>query len=362
MNKLYRTLMGGSGVLLMLALASPLRGQSVEVVLDEGIHEPFSVDFDAEGNLIGVEFIGANRVFKLDENGALRFIAGVEGKTNSKGGDVGADDGADPLKAHFNGMHDLAIASNGDIYLADTFNFRLRKIDAESGELSTVMGTGEKGFSGDGGAAVEAEHSGVHAISFNADGSRLYFTDLSNRRIRMMDMASGTVVTVAGTGERGVPEDGMRAKRAPLPGPRAVAVDGDENIYIVSREGNALRVVGADGKIRTVVNVPGKKGYSGDGGVDAREGMLNGPKHACIDDEGNVLIADTENHVIRKYVPGEGRIYLVAGVPGKKGAGLGAGPLDTELNRPHGVRVHEGWLYIADSGNDRVLRVAAGAW
>jgi hypothetical protein len=345
-----------------LAAGAALAGQAVEVVIDEGIHEPFSVAFDGAGNLYGVEFTKANRVFKIDEKGTLSFVAGVMGKTDSKGGDVGGDDGRDPLGGHFNGMHDLAIAPNGDIYLADTFNFRVRKIDGESGDLSTVAGTGEKGFSGEGGAAALARHGGVHAISFNADASRLYFTDLMNRRIRALNMEGGTITTVAGTGSKDRPKDGATAIEAGLPGPRAVAVDKEENVYIVSREGNALRVVGKDGKIRTLVNASGEKGYSGDGEENALEARMKGPKHACIDDAGNVLIVDTENHCVRRYLPATGRIELVAGVPEKAGATLGSGPLETELNRPHGVRVHEGWLYIADSANDRILRVAPGAW
>ncbi|MEM7145108.1 MAG: hypothetical protein AAF591_08210 [Verrucomicrobiota bacterium] len=346
----------GKVVSFSLALLIPAGAQEVEVVVDEEIREPFSVCFDEAGNLYGVEFTSSNRVFKLTPGGELSFIAGVAAKTDPRGGDVASGDGSDPAGAHFNGMHDLAMAANGDLYLADTFNHRLRKIDGETGGLETVAGTGESGYSGDGGPGDEAQLSGVFAVSFNADESLLYLADLKNRRIRVFDTGDGTVRTVVGNGEKLRPDDGTGALEASLPGPRAVAVDADENIYIVSREGHALRVVGKDGKIRTVVNASGKKGYGGDGGEDALSALMFGPKHACIDPAGNVLIVDTENHVIRKYVPEEGRIYLVAGVPGTSGDAIGGSPLETELDRPHGVRVHDGWLYIADSNNDRVLR------
>src|SRR5262249_49025398 len=177
-----------------------------------------------------------------------------------------------------------------------------------------------------------------------------------NRRIRVVDLKTGIVHTVAGNGQRGVPQDGSDARSAPLVDPRAVAADRKGNVYILERSGHALRVVDADGKIRTVVGT-GKAGATGDGG-DARKATLNGPKHLGIDAEDNVLIADTENHVIRKYLPREGTIVRVAGT-GKKGmAGLGGDPLKAELNQPHGVTVHaSGMLYIADSSNNRVLRI-----
>jgi DNA-binding beta-propeller fold protein YncE len=138
--------------------------------------------------------------------------------------------------------------------------------------------------------------------------------------------------------------------------PRAVAVDAAGNVYILERGGHALRVVDVNGKIRTVVGT-GKSGASGDGS-DARQATLNGPKHLCIDAEGNVLIADTENHLIRKYLPKEGKIVRLAGT-GKKGmAGVGGNPLQAELNQPHGVQVDpSGVLYIADSSNHRILRI-----
>jgi streptogramin lyase len=112
-----------------------------------------------------------------------------------------------------------------------------------------------------------------------------------------------------------------------------------------------------DGTIRTVVNASGRKGNSGDG-ADARLATMDGPKHLCLDRDGGIVIADTENHVIRKYTPADGRIQRVAGT-GKPGSGgVGGPPLELELNQPHGVTVHpDGSLYICDSSNHRVLKV-----
>ena len=167
-----------------------------------------------------------------------------------------------------------------------------------------------KGFAGDGGPAAEAQFGGIFAIAFR--GSLLYLCDLGNRRVRVVDLTSGIVKTVAGNGEKGVPADGQPALEQPLVDPRAVAVDANGDLYVLEREGHALRVVSADGKIRTVAGT-GAPGFSGDGGP-ARSAELRGPKHISIDDnDQSVLISDTENHVIRRYSPVDGTISRVAG-------------------------------------------------
>ena len=322
---------------------------------DEGVTvDPFSVVFDQEGHMLAVEYVRSNRLIKIDKYGRSSLVAGVQSVTTSKTLDQGANDGPDPLKAHLNGMHELCLDRVGNIYLADTFNSRVRKIDAKTGKLSTIIGTGEKGFSGDGGPAHEAKVAQVHSLCFNSDYSKLYFTDLPNRRIRMMDMKTGIVSTVAGTGVKGVPEDGALAIEAPLFDPRAVLLDGEDNIYICSRGGHGLRMVGRDGRIRTVINPAGTKGYSGDGGP-ALNATMDGPKHLAMDTKGRILITDTENHVIRRYDPKAGTIELVTGIPEVKGPATSNNPLEIQLDRPHGSRVYQGWLFIADSNNDRII-------
>src|SRR5262249_54250955 len=148
-------------------------------------------------------------------------------------------------------------------------------------------------------AAAKAKFGGVYCVALDPKGEQMYLADLDNLRIRAIDMKTGTVRTVAGNGKKGVPEDGAEATKAPLVDPRAVAVDGKGNVYILERSGHALRVVDSSGKIRTVAGT-GKQGATGDGG-DALKATFNGPKHLCIDKDGGVLIADTENHLIRKY-------------------------------------------------------------
>lgn len=312
------------------------------------LQAPFGVDFDRAGNLYFVEFTG-HRVRKIDRKGIVSTVAG----TAEKGY---AGDGGPALKAQFNSMHSLAVTPQGDIYVADTWNNRVREIDGRTGVIRTIAGTGEKGFRGDGGPATKARFGGIYCIALDAKGEKLYLADLDNRRIRVVDLHTGIVKTVAGNGERGVPKDGTEARKAPLVDPRAVAVDTKGNVYILERGGHALRVVDAEGKVRTVAGT-GKKGSRGDGG-DALHAEFNGPKHLCVDPKGDVLIADTENHVIRKYLPREGKIVRVAGTGRKGRAGLDGPPRNAELSQPHGVNARpDGTIYISDSSNNRILKI-----
>ncbi|MBI4660142.1 MAG: hypothetical protein HY735_14985 [Verrucomicrobia bacterium] len=310
---------------------------------------PFGVDFDRAGNMILVEMTG-HRVRRMDPNGVITIIGG-----NGVAGFAG--DGGPARDAQFNGIHNLAIAPNDDIYLADTWNCRVRKIDGKTGIVTTVAGIGGKGFGGDGGPATNAQCGHIYCASLDPQAENLYLADLDNRRIRAVNLKKGIIRTIAGDGQKGVPQDGSDAVASPLVDPRAVAVSKDGTIWILERSGHALRAVDSQGKIRTVVGT-GQKGASGDGG-DARRATLNGPKHLCFDLEGNVIIADTENHVIRKYLVKEGRIIRVAGNGNKGTSGLGGPPDLAELNQPHGVYMHrDGTLYISDSSNNRVLKVA----
>ena len=309
---------------------------------------PFGVDFDLAGHMVLVEMTG-HKIRRIDSQGIISTIGGT-GVAGATG------DGGAVRAAQFNGIHNLAIAPNGDIFLSDTWNSRVRKIDGRTGMVTTIAGVGGKGFGGDGGPATQAQCGNIYCASLDAQAENLYLADLDNRRIRAVPLKTGIIRTIAGNGQKGVPADGASALASPLVDPRAVVAAKDGTVYILERSGHALRSVDPKGTIRTVAGT-GEKGASGDGG-DARQATLNGPKHLCFDLEGNVIIADTENHLIRKYLPREGKIVRVAGNGNKGTAGLGGPPEQAELNQPHGVYVHRnGSLYVSDSSNHRVLKI-----
>ena len=322
----------------------------------EHVSEPFSVAFDSKGALFGVEFTKSNRVFKLD-GGKLTFVAGVPHSEEEKGKKTAGDvaDGTDPQKAIFNGMHDIQIARDDRIYIGDSFHNRVRLLDLAGGLVSTIAGTGAGGFSGDGGPATAATFSVTMTATLSPDQKRIYIADIGNSRTRAIDLASGIVSTVAGNGKKGLPADDSDAPNAPMGDTRAVTQANDGTLYVLLRGGNSLVAV-KDGKARTVVNAAGKQGYGGDGGP-ARDALMNGPKYVAMDANQNVLICDTENHCLRRYSPATGRIELIAGSPKIAGTKIGATFAETQLKRPHGVRIGpDGRLYIADTYNHRVLR------
>lgn len=339
----------GIGALLLI---NPLLEAAPKLTLVAGgdgkVSSPFATGFDKAGTLYFVEMT-TNRFGKIQPGGGVVTLAGT-GERGFSG------DGGPPEKAQLNGPHHLTVAVDDSVFISDTWNNRVRRFDPKKGVLTTFAGTGEKGFSGDGGPAEKAQFGGIYCAAFDPKGENLYIADLDNRRIRAINAKSRIVSTVAGNGKKGIPMDGAKATESPLVDPRAVAADAKGNVYVLERSGNALRVVNARGEIRTVAG-NGQKGLSGDDG-DALQATMNGPKHLCVDREGNVLIADTENHVIRKFIPGTGKIVRVAGT-GKKGKGGVGGPaLEAELSQPHGVYVHtDGAIYIADSSNDRIVKV-----
>lgn len=344
--------------LIITLLAAVSLHAAVDIVVGQPatapVSEPFSVNFDAQGVLHGVEFTKSNRVFRLVD-GKVEFIAGAPHVADEKNATEGVGDGSDAMKAVFKGMHDIAITREGKALIADSFHNRVRQLDLKTGGVSTLAGTGSGGFSGDGGSAAAATFSITICASLSPDQSRLLVADIGDNRVREINLATGIVSTVAGSGKKGVPVDGTAALEAPLGDARAVTQAKDGTVYVLLRGGNSLVAV-KDGKVRTVVNAAGKKGYSGDGGP-ARSATMNGPKYVTMDAADNVLICDTENHCVRRYLPSTGKIELVAGTSAKAGDKIGVTLSQTGLRRPHGVRIGpDGKLYICDSENNRVLR------
>jgi DNA-binding beta-propeller fold protein YncE len=353
-------------LLLTLSFCLPpsVLAQHLEVVVMRGGQEqdtdvgdvhfdrPFGIGFDRKGNYYTVAMEG-NQVCRHTPETATRRYFTVLAGTGMKGN---SGDGGDGRKALLNGPHHLLVLPSGDVYIADTWNNRIRKIDARTGRITAFAGTGQKGASGDGGPASAATFGGIYCLALDAARQNLYVDDLDNHTIRKIALKTGLVSTIAGNGKSGAPHEGAEALTGPLLDPRAIALDSKGNLYILERSGNVLRMVDGQGKIHTVVGT-GKAGPSADD-VPALQATLRGPKHLCVDGNDNVFIADTDNHVIRKYLPQTGRLIRIAGTGIAGSAGADGSPLLAQLNQPHGVYVDpRGVLYISDSWNDRIVKI-----
>lgn len=316
--------------------------------LDATLHTPADMAVDSSGNVYVADAFN-HRIRRIAADGAITTVAGT--------GEVGDDgDGGPAGDARLRTPLSVALGADGTLYIADTYNHRIRMVSTE-GIISTIAGTGDSGFSGDGGPGVEALLSYPTGVAVAGDGA-LYIADTRNHRIRRL-AADGTITTVAGTGAAGYSGDGGPATLARLHSPRGVAVSDAGLLYIVDRENRRIRMVNADGRISTVAGT-GSSGFNGDRG-DATSATLRAPYGVAVDGQGNLFIADTFNHRIRKVSP-DGRIDTVAGSAlfGFSGDGWAAG--QAALHYPLGVAVDiAGNLYVADSFNHRIRKVWASA-
>ena len=237
------------------------------------VNEPFAVAFDAEGRMYGVEYTRGNRLFRVAQPAAaakaeggvpqVEFVAGtfyVPAPKQSFPPDAATAAG----EVRFHGLHDVAIGPDDAVYVADTFNHRIRAFEPKSGTVRVVAGTGVSGFAGDGGPATAAQFNQASCGTLLPDGAAMLVADIGNARLRRIDLVAGTVETIVGNGQQGKPVDGVKALETPLAGPRAACQAKDGTIYLALREGNALVEI-KQGVVRTVVNAAGKGGYGGDG-------------------------------------------------------------------------------------------------
>jgi sugar lactone lactonase YvrE len=244
-----------------------------------------------------------------------------------------------------------AVDTAGNIYIADTWNHRIRKVTASTAIISTIAGNGTEGYSGDGGAATSAELNAPSGVAVDAAGN-IYIADSNNNRIRKVTVSTGIITTVAGNGTAGYSGDGGLATNAELntiygPG-SAVALDAAANIYIADQFNNRIRKVTVSTGIITTVAGDGTTGYSGDGGA-ATSAELNGPDGVALDATGNIYISDTYNYRVRKVTVSTGHISTVAGDGVNGYSGDGGVATSAAIGEPGHIAMDTaGNIYIPD--------------
>ena len=286
----------------------------------------------------------------LTRAGQLDDAAGTPGKRGYAG------DGGDALEARLNAPMGIAVDKRGNLYFSDTANHRIRRVSARTGEIKTVAGTGEKGFANDGGNAEMAALNAPTGLAFDSLGN-LFIADTGNHRIRMLT-PNGYLYTVAGNGGKGYNGDGMRPVSAQLNTPTGVAVSPRGELYISDTGNHRVRKIERQSGSLVTVAGTGEKGNDGDLGL-AENAKLNKPSAIIFDQRGNLFIADTGNHQVRWVEPRKTLIFTIAGT-GKRGFS-GEGDrrcIDSMLNNPTGLAIDKaGRLYISDTDNQRIRRL-----
>ncbi len=286
-------------------------------------------------------------VLNTSADGIIKTVAGNE--TAGFGGD-----GVPATETSLNSPIDVFVDSLGNIFIADTDNHRIRKVDGTTGIISTVVGKEESGFSGDGGLAIDAILDTPGDVFVDSSGN-MFIADSANRRIRKVDVITGIISTVAGNGESRFVDDGESATAAPIDNPKDVFVDNSGNIFFSS--GHRIhKVNGTTGIIITVAG-NGAIGFSSDDGP-ATAATLKQPVGIFVDISGNIFVADTGNHRIRKVDGTTGIISTVAGNGTIGFSGDGVSATAAALNNPRDVFVDiTGNIFIADSDNTRIRKV-----
>jgi sugar lactone lactonase YvrE len=316
------------------------------------LNGPFDIGFDRGGNLYFSDTFN-HRIRRVDaRTGIITTIAG-------NGGAGYSGDGGPAAEAAFNEPYGIALDRGGNIYVADRHNHCVRRIDAASGIVTTFAGSGSAGYAGDGGPAAQAGLVEPNGLGFDPEERHLFIADVADNRVRAVDLALGTIATLAGTGEAAHTGDGGPAEAAAVWGARAVKVAADGRVYILERQGSSLRAVDPRTGVITRVAGTGARGYGGDGGP-ALAAVFDAPKEMAIDGNGDLLIVDTENHAIRRIDLASGIVDTVAG--GHKGGEGDGGPArQAGLGRPHGIAVGpDGALYIGDTENHRIRKLTYG--
>ncbi|HEY2038483.1 MAG TPA: Ig-like domain repeat protein, partial [Edaphobacter sp.] len=312
---------------------------------------PSAIAFDASGNLYIAE-TAKHVVRKIDPSGNVTVAAG----TGTQGYD--GDTGQAKL-ALLDSPEGLAVDVTG-LYIADTHNHRIRKVDLTSGVITTIAGSSLPGAGGDDGLAQKATLN--RPMSLALDGrNNLYIADAGSHRIRRIEAATGIITTVAGAGIQGYGGDSGSALTALLDSPEGLAVDASGNLYLSDTHNQRIRRVDATSGTITTIAGTGRFGYAGDSGTSAMA-QLALPRGISFDSQGNIYIADSANHRIRRIDGATGEISTIAGDGTQSFAGDGDAPERASLNSPRATTISQGGLLTAaDTGNQRVRQVSSGS-
>ncbi len=287
-----------------------------------------------------------------DLSGTVRYIVG-----QGMGRDRFAGDGGLASQALLNFPSAVAVDHTGAIFIADTLNHRVRRVDPQTGIIQTVVGTGQTKWSGDGGLGQETTLNEPVALAIH--GTHVYIADQSNNRIRLLDLETQVVTTVAGTGDSGYNGDGMPAIDSGLAGPSGLALDAQGNLYVADTFNGRIRMVDKDtGIISTFAGDAAEFRY--ERGANERATALSRPYGIAITADGQVLITDSDNHLLRQWDSQKKEMSLVAGIGEATFSGDGMLPSESALNFPVGVAGDTlGNVAIADTFNHRIRYIAA---
>ncbi len=346
-------------IFLLPSLAS---AQTIDTVLGNGqaennghtgkarelsIGDPFGVEIGPDGALYATE-VGNHRIWRIDLSTGQAAVVVGNGTKGYSG------DGGLAIEAQLNEPYEVRFDKRGNMYFVEMQNHIVRRVDAKTQIITTVAGTGKAGFSGDGGPAIKAQFSRPHSIALD-DDDNLYIADISNHRIRKVNLKTNRVETIAGDGTKSLPRDGGSVLGKPLVGPRALYIVGNQ-LWIALREGHSVWRLDLNSQIIHRIAGTGEKGFSGDNG-DPKSATFNGPKGIVVDQQGVIYVVDTENQAIRMIDLQRKVISTLAGRgPNFKGmAGDGQAANKCSLDRPHGICVDQARnVYIGDTLNHRV--------